>query len=325
MPPGRHTFNPASVDVSGTMDLETVATFTRNQLGLVTRAQLRSLLTTHQIDGAVERRQLEIVFVGVYRIGGAPATPDQALLAACLAGGDTARASFECAASLWGLDGFRPGPVVITVDRSRRVRLPGVIVHQSTVSDRITSLSGVPTASVARTLCDLTGRVRDDVVERAVDDGLRRRLVTLDELHEVYASLAGRGRRRSTVMRSILERRGPEHHPGESPGEVRIVQLLVAAGLPRPVQQHVLRANGRTIRLDLAYPEAHLAIEFDGFTYHVTRSAFDDDRARANELELLGWTVLRFTSKSSDLSIVRTVRTALTRAGVSVAAPVPLR
>jgi len=88
----------------------------------------------------------------------------------------------------------------------------------------------------------------------------------------------------------------------------------VAAGLPRPVQQHKLRVNGRTIRIDLAYPELRIAIEYDGWEYHSTRGAFDRDRARANELELLGWTVLRFTSKSSDTTMVRTIRTAIRRA-----------
>ena len=104
-----------------------------------------------------------------------------------------------------------------------------------------------------------------------------------------------------------------------------MAHLLVGAGLPRPVQQHEIRTNGRTIRIDLAYPQARIAIEFDGWTYHSTRGAFDNDRARANELELLGWTVLRFTTKSSDIAIVQTVRTALVRVGAVQPAPVPHR
>jgi very-short-patch-repair endonuclease len=307
------------------MVLEAASSFSRRQQGLVTRAQLRSSLTDHQIDGAIERRRLEVVFPAVYRIGGAPTTREQRVLAACLAAGVTARASFECAAALRGIDGFRLGPVVITVERARRVRLPGVVVHQSTVPDRATMRSGIPTASVARTLCDLTAVVHDNRVERAVDECLRRGLVTLPELHVAYESLAGRGRRRSTVMRSILEWRGPEHEPGDSPGEVRLVQLLRGAGLPRPVQQHEVRANGRTMRIDLAYPAPRIAIEFDGWTYHSSRHAFDNDRARANELEVLGWTVLRFTTKSSDRVVVQTVRAALVRAGVMLPAHAPVR
>jgi hypothetical protein len=303
-------------DVCVVMRIDTVSPFSRQQHGLVTRPQLLLTLTGRQVDRAVTSGQLEVLSPGVYRLGGAPRSREQAVMAACLAGGETARASFKCAAALWGMDGFQRGPIEITVDRSRRMRLRGVIVHQSAVPDQVTVRAAIPIASVARTLCDLTATVRDKIVERAVDDCLRRRIVTLDELTTAYESLAGRGRHRSTVMKAILDLRGPDHHPGESPGEVHVLQLLVDAGLPRPVQQHELRSNGRTIRIDLAYLEARVAIEFDGWTYHSTRGAFDDDRARANELELLGWTVLRFTTKSSDIVIVQTVRAALARAGV---------
>ena len=305
--------------------LAVASPFTRQQHGLVTRAQLLLVLTTRQVDRAVGAGRLEVVSPGIYRLGGAPRSLEQSVLAACLAGGESARASFACAAVLWGIDGFGPGPVEITVDRSRRVRLPGVIVHQSAVPDQVATRAAIPVASVARTLCDLTATKHYKVVERAVDECLRRRLMTIDELHTAFESIAGRGRHRSTVMRTILEWRRPEHQPGESPGEVRVLQLLVAAGLPRPVQQHELRLNGRTIRIDLAYPELRIAIEFDGWTYHATRGAFDNDRARANELALLGWTVLRFTTKSSDIAIVQTVNAALARTGVTPRPPTSAR
>jgi very-short-patch-repair endonuclease len=59
-----------------------------------------------------------------------------------------------------------------------------------------------------------------------------------------------------------------------------------------------------------------IAIEYDGWDHHRTRSAFDHDRARANELELRDWCVLRFTSKFADREIVDTVEAAFLAAGV---------
>ena len=47
--------------------------------------------------------------------------------------------------------------------------------------------------------------------------------------------------------------------------------------------------------MDFAYPQRRLAVELDGFESHGQRDAFDRDRARQNQLVLLGWTVLRFT------------------------------
>jgi very-short-patch-repair endonuclease len=58
------------------------------------------------------------------------------------------------------------------------------------------------------------------------------------------------------------------------------------------------------VRIDLAYPARKLAIELDGWEFHRTRTAFDDDRFRANLLVASGWTLVRFTSRSTDEEIV---------------------
>ena len=79
--------------------------------------------------------------------------------------------------------------------------------------------------------------------------------------------------------------------------ETRTRLLLVLAGLPLPlVQFDVYDAAGRFVaRVDLAYPQIKLAIEYDG-DHHRERSTFRRDVARLNALRLCGWTVLRFTA-----------------------------
>lgn len=74
---------------------------------------------------------------------------------------------------------------------------------------------------------------------------------------------------------------------------------------------------GRVFRVDLAYPAVGLAIELDGWEFHHTRSAFDQDRSRANALVAAGWTLVRFTSRTTDAEMLRTVRRALERCGRS--------
>ena len=56
-------------------------------------------------------------------------------------------------------------------------------------------------------------------------------------------------------------------------------------------------------------PVARL-VDTDGWDVHRTRSAFDDDRARANALVLAGWIVLRFTSRSTVEDVVDAIRAA---------------
>ena len=82
----------------------------------------------------------------------------------------------------------------------------------------------------------------------------------------------------------------------ESAMETRLRLILVVGGLPPPVAQYRVRdGSGRVLaRVDLAYPKARLAIEYDGH-YH-----FDDlnsrrDRRRDLLLDELGWHTMRFT------------------------------
>ena len=94
-----------------------------------------------------------------------------------------------------------------------------------------------------------------------------------------------------------------------------MLRVLVAAGLPAPAQQHRVRLGGRSFRIDLAYVDSKLAIELDGWDVHRTRTAFDDDRARANLLVAHGWTLLRFTSRSPDAEIVAFVQASRAETG----------
>ncbi|MFV2086591.1 endonuclease domain-containing protein [Micromonospora sp. LOL_021] len=73
--------------------------------------------------------------------------------------------------------------------------------------------------------------------------------------------------------------------------------LLHDAGLPRPVPQHkVADPQGRFIgRVDLAYPQWRIALEYEG-DHHRGRATFRRDVHRYNALRAAGWLVLRFTA-----------------------------
>jgi very-short-patch-repair endonuclease len=298
-----------------------IAAIARAQLGLITREQVvRDLgISSHTLRDWVEVRRLEPVRRGVYRVAGAPPDWRQSLLGAVLAAGPSAHVSFRSAACLFGFEGFDEGRIEITRFGRRPSAIDGVVVHESAVfgPDHVHRLGPVPVTSVARTLCDLTAVVRPWAVERAVDEGLRRGLVSLAALRRVAEALEGRGRLRCTVMREILERRVPGYDAGESAPERRIATLLVRAGIPEPRLQHRVRVGSRTYRIDLCYPDERIGIEYDGWDFHRGRQAFDTDRVRANDLVVLGFQLLRFTSRSSDQTIVDTVRAARARASAS--------
>jgi very-short-patch-repair endonuclease len=295
------------------VDHRQLAALARRQHGLISFEQTGR--DRHGVDHAIASGRLERVRRGVYRIAGTPPTWEQDVMAAVLAI-PASRASHRTAARLFGLEAFTADLVEVTVQSRQHSRRDGVVVHETAIVGPVHGqiVRGIPCMSVARTLCDLTASLDRWTVEHAVDESLRKRLVTRGQLLEVFTALQHPGRRRSTVMLRILDARATGLRPGDSHPEVRVTKLLIAAGLPRPVQQHELRVNGRTIRIDLAYPELRVAIEYDGWEFHSTRSSFDHDRARANELELRGWIVLRFTSQSADATILRTVQAAIARA-----------
>ena len=122
-------------------------------------------------------------------------------------------------------------------------------------------------------------------------------------------------------MRAVLADRLDGVRPGGSEKEADVAKLLLGGGLPRPVQQHRVRIGRRVIRLDFAYPELQIAIEYDGWQAHRTRLTFDSDRARDNELEIRGWLVLRFTSRWTRGEILSTVRAAVASRTATDATP----
>ena len=86
-----------------------------------------------------------------------------------------------------------------------------------------------------------------------------------------------------------------------------------AAGLPPPVQQHPVVVAGRTFQLDVAYPDAEVAVEFDGWDAHRGFEAFHGDRERARLLVAAGWRLLHVTARTTPAELVRDVRALLLR------------
>lgn len=119
---------------------------------------------------------------------------------------------------------------------------------------------------------------------------------------------------------------------GSSKGEVMLDEQLTLAGLPEPEREyrfaaHVvglgpgIRARLREAglkdwRLDFAWPEHRLAVEVQGGTWsqgkHTRGQGYEDDREKINAAQLLGWTVLEFTTGMiRDGRALRTIERAL--------------
>lgn len=145
-----------------------------------------------------------------------------------------------------------------------------------------------------------------------MDDALRGNHTTL---HALRAELPPTGRVGRAIFRRLLEERDERDEAAESPLESRLLRILRKARLPLPVAQFEVRLDGTPVaRLDFAYPDRRLGMEADGFRWHSSVGKWRADVQRENRLKLLGWTLLRFTSR--DLTeqpelVVQQIRVAL--------------
>jgi hypothetical protein len=304
------------VEVSiNSIDAE-VAAVAAGQHGIITRAEaIRLGLSQHQINHRLETGRWQTLRRGIYLVSGVPPTWEQHLFAAVLACGAPAVVSHASAARHWGLmvPSGEDGGFEVSVPWPMYPRVHGVRTHRRKFLDPLdmTSLRGIPITTVALTLVDLSYRFTERGLQLTVDDALRRHLLRLPHLRACVQRLHGYRQRGLGAIDALLERRGPGFHPGDSDSELRVGELLVAAGLPAPVKQHKVVIDGEHYKLDLSYPPLKIDIEYLGFEVHTTEAAFHRDRRRATELRLAGWLVLELTWETSDAQIVSQVRRAI--------------
>jgi hypothetical protein len=278
------------------------------QYGLLTREQVKAVFTSHQLRRRLEQGRLFRVQPGVFRCEGSPPSRRQTLLAACLSIGPLAAASHRSAAKLWGLAGVASVKLELSVPPGRYRRLDSVAIHRTDIApDDIVVRAAIPVTTPERTLLDLCRVASLDTIERSLDDGLRQQLFTVSGLMTYLHDRSPCGRGRLRLLLDLLDERGSDYRPGESIWEDRVYQWIVDSGQPPPVRQRWVVVGGKRRRIDLAYPDLKIAIEFDGWDEHRSFGRFHDDRARITDLTLAGWLVVTITSRTGKSAVVEQV------------------
>ena len=291
--------------------VDAIATVAQGQLGLLTREQAVGVgMSRSMVEQRLESGIWVIRHPGVYAIAGTPMSWNHKVMAAVLAAGPEAVASHLTGAALHGLDGVARTRVAVTVGGTTALRLKGVAVHRSLVltSQDRSLVDGIPVMSVACVIVHCTGMLSMGQLARIVDDALVKRLVTIGEIAETAERLGAAPGRRMKTLRMLVAERGPEADTAGSRPEMRLFRVLRAGGLPEPVGQHPVRCGAKEYFIDAAYPDIRLALEYQGFDPHRTRTAFDGDAKRTRDLIAVGWRVLTFTSKDTDADILKAVR-----------------
>ncbi len=166
-------------------------------------------------------------------------------------------------------------------------------MHESKAFDLAepTVRNRIPLTGVARTILDCAPMFDKPV--RLLDDALRRRIVTWDELWRCYLGHNVVGRDVAPFRRILLERDGNTPPGGEFAR--RMAEMLTGVGLPKPVFEYPVIVSGHEYYLDLAWPERMAALECNDAGSHDTAKAFLRDPMKRNRCERAGWRYLEFT------------------------------
>ena len=170
------------------------------------------------------------------------------------------------------------------------------------------SVRGLAVTSAARTGFDLARRGSVPAAVARVDALLHATGITPADIAAIAQRHPGsRGLRQLKKVLPLVDARA------ESPRETSVRLLLVGAGVTPPqTQLDVFDERGRFVaRLDMAWSELMLAVEYDGDQHRTDRRQYVRDVRRLEALERLGWLVIRVMKEDRPADILRRVRAAI--------------
>jgi very-short-patch-repair endonuclease len=278
----------------------------RHTGGVWTRQHAEAVLPSRTVTDQVAQGLWQPVLPGVYTDAGHQPDPAQRSWAALLVSGDGAVACGRTAARFWRLplvddhdpatQRFEEHVHDVAVTRNVGALASGV----TTVFRRQLLLSpteitrhanGACLTTPGRTLRDLAAVLRPDALVCAMDEALRRRLVSARELEAIV--VAAKGSRHVNVLREAVQLADAR---AETPAE-SLARLLLLPHIPDLRSQvSVHEPWGELVAvLDLASDSFRLAVEVDGKRGHAGAQMVAKDRRRDRRTESLGWTTVRVT------------------------------
>jgi very-short-patch-repair endonuclease len=236
---------------------------------------------------------------GLYASIDTPLDADIRIRAALLSAGSDLTVVGESAAVLHGFGVLDSGVVHLAGQPSRTARSrPGLCIHGYRIPPAdVGELAGMRVTTPARTAVDLARSVSRLDALAVLDAALHIGACTPEEL---AAQVANQRHAKGIVQaRHIV---AWANGLSESPMESRLRCRVLDAGLPMPTLQHWVRDGHGTgvFRLDLAWPEYRVGLEYDG-AEHQDRMRQRHDLERRAWLAQRDWRMLSVT----DIDVYR--------------------
>ena len=242
---------------------------------------------------------------GLYGPTGVPMTWRRQLMAAVLLGPPGTVASHRAGAALVGVGGLQDPKPEVSIPSGTSLRRPWLIAHESVDLDLAfpTTVDGIPVTGLPRLAVDLGSVTSFTRYKHTVRELRHGHGVTSEALLHTYLRHSARGRNGCGALRAWLDRYFDVSGVSESGIELVVLDAILDAELPRPVRPLEVCVGGHRYRLDLASPDAMIAIEVDG-AQHDDVDIRGDDAVRTAHLEAAGWRVIRIRAAhlASDLA-----------------------
>ena len=276
--------------------METVYPLASQQLGLVTRSQLRDHgIGRDRVARLIGRGALTPVQPKVFALAGSVDSPHRDLLAKILETGADATASHSTAAWLWGISGYGRTPVHVVVSRHQRHHHHlSWTVHQFTglPAHHRRTLGAIPVTSPALTMLHLAQIVSAKRLAIAVDRAWSLRLLSGRDLQSLDAELAIQGRNGLVKLREVAKSRGTGWVPPESGLETRFMQLVHGLDHHGFRRQVTVGDGTWTARVDFLHEPSKTIVEIQSERYHTALTDREADARRRARLEGAGFTLV---------------------------------
>jgi hypothetical protein len=267
------------------MDPELEEIFAK-QGGVATSGQILARLTRRRFEAAVNCGVLERMWQGIYCRG--EPTDELRLRGLDLSSGSTVPVCLGTAAAMYGFDTEETVDLHVLNPPGGQLRnADGLVVHRRD-GVPLVIVDERPATPPAWTAVEVARELRRPRGLATLDAALRSETCSRGQLWRAAVEQAGR--RGIVAVRELIPLADAL---AESPMESEARLAMIDGGLPIPkLQYEVIDGNRELRRVDFAWPEQRVAVEYDGVDFHSDPDAMKRDRRRRLALEDVGWIVI---------------------------------
>jgi hypothetical protein len=256
-----------------------------SQQGIATSGQILAIISRRAFDSELKSGSLERIWQGIYCRG----EPDDMLRlrGLDLSCGTKVATCLGTAAAMHGFDTEEPRDLHVLSPPGCRLRsADGLVVHRRDGAPLV-MVDGRRVTSPAWTAVEVARSLRRPRALATLDAALRSGTCSRADIWR--AAIEQAGRRGIVAVRNLIALADPR---SESPMESEARLAMIDGGLPTPELQHeVVDGNGELRRLDFAWPDQRVAVEYDGMDWHSGPEAMKRDRRRQAALADIDWVV----------------------------------